>query len=758
MWWVGRGVDGSIGEEACCWTVVFAGAGYFVLVQFSNSAMEGVTKWDAVRLKTSEDVRQRKTRELVKEMCDELAKEIGEDKAEVEALKREFNETPGGIRRRKEDVTGDDIFVVFEDVNFGESNEREIEQCGPYSLAIHFSKIHTVSREVNVINKDGVRRHSIAYVDYNIDIEDNESGWETVSHLKDQGSSCSPEGSAPSNRNHRDSNVSISGIEWEDNGYDGVNDCLDHCEEVKRAVFSIPNDSSPGPYGFGSEFYMSCWDIVKEDVMDEATVFFSGYPLSRLTDVVEKFASQEQGAFIPGHGIFENITLAEKMVHSLHKKKTGGNVMVKLVMAKAYDRVNWSFLLEVFKAFDDILIFTNGGKRSIKYLVNALETYEKWSGQKISKAKSTLFPSKYISLAREYGLLRITSYIEGKFPVTYLGAPLVSRKLTSRIMEPLVEKIRKKIVGWKYKLLSQGGRLVLLRHALSSMPMHLMSVINVLLVTIPRINSLFANFLWGDVEGFYRAKYCRNEHILVRKRRPNDSLIFRSMVAIIPEVMDNVKILVQGGNSSFWFDMWLASGPLSMCTEDISNNKMCIKDCWMNNNWNSDLLRDLVGADRTMEILHNVPAGEVASEVWHRASVVLGIPFHRVSLLAENTSSLRKLKMPDFSIMKEFRIQQQRVYVRPGKIISWAKPPAGWIKLNSDGSCKGNPVLTKPLKNVSSISRLWRSGPTNGENYKIISVEDMKGRLSNERLSTVSLMSPDRGGKGNLNPLDLVGQ
>ncbi|KAK3199680.1 hypothetical protein Dsin_023096 [Dipteronia sinensis] len=60
------------------------------------------------------------------------------------------------------------------------------------------------------------------YDDHNVDIEDDESGWETVTHLEDQSSSCSPEGSAPSIRNRRDSNVSRSGIEWEDNGYEGT--------------------------------------------------------------------------------------------------------------------------------------------------------------------------------------------------------------------------------------------------------------------------------------------------------------------------------------------------------------------------------------------------------------------------------------------------------------------------------------------------------------------------------------------------------
>ncbi|XP_030929796.1 uncharacterized protein LOC115955688 [Quercus lobata] len=239
--------------------------------------------------------KERKARELIEEVCDELAKEIGEDKAEVEALKREsmkLREEVEDERRmlqmaevwREERVqmklvdakvaleqkysqmsklaadletflrsrcatpdvkemrdiellrqaaasvniqdikefsyecpNPDDIFSVFEDVNFAESNDREIEQCVTYSPASPASKIHTVSPEVNVI-KDSIHRLSNAFTDQNGDIEEDESGWETVSHLEDQGSSYSPEGSAPSvNRNHRDSNVSRSGTEWEEN-------------------------------------------------------------------------------------------------------------------------------------------------------------------------------------------------------------------------------------------------------------------------------------------------------------------------------------------------------------------------------------------------------------------------------------------------------------------------------------------------------------------------------------------------------------
>ncbi|GLT62086.1 hypothetical protein SLA2020_347590 [Shorea laevis] len=130
----------------------------------------------------------------------------------------------------------DDILSVFEDVNFAEGNEREIEPFVAYSPASHASKVHTVSPEVNIVaNKGNMQRNLNAYNGHNDDIEEDESGWETVSHLEDQGSSYSPEGSAASvNKNCRNSNVSGSGTEWEENG------CGETPVTEIREVCSVP--------------------------------------------------------------------------------------------------------------------------------------------------------------------------------------------------------------------------------------------------------------------------------------------------------------------------------------------------------------------------------------------------------------------------------------------------------------------------------------------------------------------------------------
>lgn len=59
-------------------------------------------------------------------------------------------------------------------------------------------------------------------------------------------------------------------------------------------------------------------------------------------------------------------------------------------------------------------------------------------------------------------------------------------------------KIRSKVVGWKNVLLSQGGQLILLRHVLSSMSMHLLAVLNIPRPCIARsILSWLLSFVGG---------------------------------------------------------------------------------------------------------------------------------------------------------------------------------------------------------------------------------------------------------------------
>lgn len=246
--------------------------------------------------------------------------------------------------------------------------------------------------------------------------------------------------------------------------------------------------------------------------------------VSRLSPLFSRFISEEQGAFILSRSIFENVSLTQELIRSIHKPTRGGNVILKIDMAKAYDSVDWGFLLHVMTAFgfstsiynlvrqcisspwysvmmngvskgffqgtqgmrqedpispylfvmveeilsrvldknyreglvrafshpqgvpiishllyaDDIVIFSNGSKSSLKVISNYLALYERWSRQKVSKEKSSLIFSKHISYARRRQLLRLIGFSKAVFPFKYLRVPVVSGRIKAVHFDELI--------------------------------------------------------------------------------------------------------------------------------------------------------------------------------------------------------------------------------------------------------------------------------------------------------------------------------
>lgn len=52
-----------------------------------------------------------------------------------------------------------------------------------------------------------------------------------------------------------------------------------------------------------------------------------------------------------GRIILENIILAQEIIHGIKKPKEGNDVVIKVYMSKAYDRMFWSFICLVLRRF-----------------------------------------------------------------------------------------------------------------------------------------------------------------------------------------------------------------------------------------------------------------------------------------------------------------------------------------------------------------------------------------------------------------------
>jgi len=109
-----------------------------------------------------------------------------------------------------------------------------------------------------------------------------------------------------------------------------------------------------------------------------------------------------------------------------------------------------------------------------KNLKLVLIAFEKLSGLKINFHKSELF---CFGAANNHGLeyKGIFGCVEGSFPFRYLGIPMHYRKLSNKHWCSIEERFQRKLSSWKGKLLSSGGRLVLINSVLSSLPMFMMS-------------------------------------------------------------------------------------------------------------------------------------------------------------------------------------------------------------------------------------------------------------------------------------------
>ena len=69
-----------------------------------------------------------------------------------------------------------------------------------------------------------------------------------------------------------------------------------------------------------------------------------------------------------------------------------------------------------------------------------------------------------------HALAEILGCKVGSLLMSYLGMPLGASHNCPSIWNPILEKIERKLVGWKRLYLSKGGRLMLLKSTLSSLP------------------------------------------------------------------------------------------------------------------------------------------------------------------------------------------------------------------------------------------------------------------------------------------------
>lgn len=94
----------------------------------------------------------------------------------------------------------------------------------------------------------------------------------------------------------------------------------------------------------------------------------------------------------------------------------------------------------------------------------------------------------------------IFRFRSSSLPFKYLGALLLISSLRQRHFVSFIPFIRLKLLGWRAKSLSFVGKVILVRHTLASMPLHIVMVIPLPRRVSDSIEQCMRNFLWSALD------------------------------------------------------------------------------------------------------------------------------------------------------------------------------------------------------------------------------------------------------------------
>ena len=117
---------------------------------------------------------------------------------------------------------------------------------------------------------------------------------------------------------------------------------------------------------------------------------------------------------------------------------------------------------------DDTILFYDASREQLLHIRMVLIFFEAITGLRVNVGKSEIVPIGEIGNLD--ALARILYCKVGRLPMSYLGMPLGAHFKDASIWNHILERVEKKLAGWKRLYLSKGGRLTLLKSTLSSLP------------------------------------------------------------------------------------------------------------------------------------------------------------------------------------------------------------------------------------------------------------------------------------------------
>ena len=150
---------------------------------------------------------------------------------------------------------------------------------------------------------------------------------------------------------------------------------------------------------------------------------------------------------------------------------------------------------------DDSLLFFKASAEGATEVSSTLDVYCQASGQRINKDKSSIFFSKGCPHAVRENCKAILEVMNESLNERYLGMPSDVGRSRKGAFKYLKDRIWKKVQGWIEQCLSVGGKEVLIKSVVQSIPTFSMSCFKLPRGLCEHINTIIRKFWWGSKGG-----------------------------------------------------------------------------------------------------------------------------------------------------------------------------------------------------------------------------------------------------------------
>lgn len=121
-------------------------------------------------------------------------------------------------------------------------------------------------------------------------------------------------------------------------------------------------------------------------------------------------------------------------------------------------------------------------------------------GQKVNLHKSSIFFSTNVIHSNRVHLCHLLQMMEANTSITYLGLPNMMGQSKSVTLGFLKEKVRKRVLNWDGRSITEAGKEVLVKLVVQTLPTYVMNVFLVPINIIKEFKRVILKYWWGRGE------------------------------------------------------------------------------------------------------------------------------------------------------------------------------------------------------------------------------------------------------------------